>query len=93
MNKHEEGEKRPRFVHVGIENAKAFIENLFPRQRPKGEWEHVYVTSSGRRYVDVKELLEDERVKDIIRKAAEVEVESPSQDAPAERQGQDGGGR
>ena len=82
MNKREEGKSRPRF-----------LESLFPRQRPKHEWEHVYVTSSGRRYVDVKELLEDERVKDIIRKAAEVEVESPSQDAPAERQGQDGGGR
>ena len=82
MSKHKEGKSRRRF-----------LEGLFPRQRPKHEWEHVYVTRSGRRYVDVKELLEDERVKALIRKAAEVEVESPRQNAPAERRGQDGGER
>ena len=82
MNKREEGKSRPRF-----------LESLFPRQRPKHEWEHVYVTRNGTRYVDVKELLADERVKALIRKAAEVEVESPRQNAPAERRGQDGGDR
>ena len=82
VNKREEGKSRPRF-----------LESLFPRQRPKHEWEHVYVTRSGRRYVDVKELLEDERVKALIRKAAEVEVESPFRSVPAERPSQDGGDR
>ena len=82
MNKREEGKSRPRF-----------LESLFPRQRPKHEWEHVYVTRSGRRYVDVKELLENEHVKALIRKAAEVEVESPRRNVPAERRGQDGGDR
>ena len=82
MNKREEGKSRPRF-----------LESLFPRQRPKDEWEHVYVTRNGRRYVKVEELLEDERVKALIRKAAEVEVESPLRRAPAKRSDQDGGGR
>ena len=72
MNKREEGKSRPRF-----------LESLFPRQRPKHEWEHVYVTRNGTRYVDVKELLADERVKALIRKAAEVEVESPRRNATA----------
>ena len=70
-----------------------FLEDLFPRQRPKEEWEHVYVTRNGTRYVDVKELLEDERVKALIRKAATIDVESPPRNAPAERHGQDGGDR
>ena len=70
-----------------------FLEGLYPRQRPKREWEHVYVTRNGRRYVDVKELLEDDRVKALIRKAAKVEVESPRPKAQAERRGQDGGER
>lgn len=82
MNKHEEGKSRPRFLAC-----------LFPRQRPRHEWEHVYVTSNGRRYVKVEELLEDERVKALIRKAAKVEVESPSRNAPAERRGEDEGYR
>ena len=82
MNKREEGKSRPRF-----------LESLFPRQRPKREWEHVYVTRNGTRYVDVKELLEDEHVKALIDKAAKVEVESPGQDTLAERRGQDGGDR
>ena len=81
VNKHEEGKGR------------RFLEDLFPRQRPKEEWEHVYVTRNGRRYVDVKELLEDDRVKALIRKAAEIEVESPRPKAQAERRGQDGGER
>ena len=66
MSRHREGKGRRRF-----------LEDLFPRQRPKGEWEHVYVTRNGTRYVDVKELLEDERVQALIQKAAEIEVESP----------------
>ena len=66
MNGRKEGQGRRRF-----------LEDLFPRQRPKEEWEHVYVTRNGTRYVDVKELLEDERVKALIRKAATIEVESP----------------
>lgn len=81
MNKHQEG-KSP-----------GFLERLFPRQRPKHEWEHVYVTRNGTRYVDVKELLEDEGVKDLIRKAAEVKVESPNRSAPAEHRGEGGGDR
>lgn len=40
------------------------------------------MTRAGTRYVDVKELLEDERVKAIIRKAAAIEVESPHRNAP-----------
>ena len=47
---------------------------IFPRQRPSAEWEHVHVTRSGRRYVDVRELLQDERVKTTLRKAAQIEM-------------------
>ena len=82
MNKREAGKRRPQF-----------LESLFPRQRPKEEWEHVYVTSSGRRYVDVKELLEDDSVKALICKAAKVKVEAPLQNGPAEHRGHEGGDR
>ena len=67
-----------------------FLDSLLPRQRPKEEWEHVYVTRNGTRYVDVKELLEDEGVKALIRKAAEIEVESPPRNPPTVRRSQDG---
>ena len=73
----------------GVRQGRRFLEDLFPRQRPKGEWEHVYVTRNGTRYVDVKELLADERVKALIREAAEIEVESPHRNVPAKRRGQD----
>ena len=36
--------------------SKRWILGIFPRQRPKEEWEHVYVTRNGGRYVDVEEL-------------------------------------
>ena len=79
MNRHKDGKGRRPFL------------GLFPRQRPKEEWEHVYVTRNGTRYVDVKELLEDERVKALIRKAAEIEVESPHRSPPTAHRRQDGG--
>lgn len=36
--------------------SKRWILGILPRQRPKEEWEHVYVTRNGGRYVDVEEL-------------------------------------
>ena len=80
MNRHKDGKGR-----------RPFLDSLFPRQRPKEEWEHVYVTRNGTRYVDVKELLEDERVKALIRKAAAIEVDSPHRSPRTERHDQDGG--
>ena len=48
-----------------------------PEQRPKEEWEHVKVTRDGTRYVDVDELLEDERAQELIERMKEVEVGDP----------------
>ena len=36
--------------------SKRWILGILPRQRPREEWEHVYVTRNGGRYVDVEEL-------------------------------------
>ena len=36
--------------------SKRWILGIHPRQRPREEWEHVYVTRNGGRYVDVEEL-------------------------------------
>lgn len=89
--KHEEG-KRPGFLERLYAAVAPLLNSAFPRQRPKQEWEHVYVTRNGTRYVDVKELLEDEGVQELICKAAKVKVESPSRNASAERRPEDGGG-
>ena len=41
---------------------------IIPKQRPKEEWEHVYVTRSGVRYVEVEELFARESVKEDLAK-------------------------
>lgn len=41
-------------------------ESFLPRQRPREEWAHVLVTRDGARYVDVEELLQDEKVKMLV---------------------------
>lgn len=46
-----------------------------PEQRPKEEWEHVKVTRDGTRYVDVDELLKDERALEQIARMKELDVE------------------
>ena len=42
---------------------------FIPPQRPKEEWEHVYVTKGGRRFVKIDELLSHdatvERIKEV----------------------------
>ena len=43
--------------------SKRWILGMIPRQRPKEEWEHVYVARNGGRYVDVEELFARESVK------------------------------
>ena len=48
-----------------------------PEQRPKGEWEHVKVTRDGTRYVDVDELLKDERALEQIERMKKLDVEDP----------------
>ena len=48
-----------------------------PEQRPKEEWEHVKVTRDGTRYVDVDELLKDERALKQIARMKELDVEDP----------------
>ena len=56
-----------------------------PRQRPKEEWVHVSVTRDGSRYVDVYDLLENDKVKKLVgRMKDELKVEAP--------RGQDAGG-
>ena len=48
-----------------------------PDQRPKEEWEHVKVTRDGTRYVDVEELLKDERAQEQIKRMKLLAVEEP----------------
>ena len=45
-----------------------WILGMIPRQRPKEEWEHVYVTRNGGRYVNVKDLFARESVKEDLAK-------------------------
>lgn len=44
--------------------SKRWILGILPRQRPREEWEHVYVARNGERYVNVKELFEKDSVKE-----------------------------
>ena len=51
-------------------------ESFLPRQRPKEEWAHVFVTRDGARYVDVQELLGCDEVKALVdRLKSELKVE------------------
>ena len=47
----------------------------FPKQRPRSEWEHVHVTESGGRYVDVDELLSNKSVQDKIAEVANLHIQ------------------
>ena len=49
-----------------------WILGMIPRQRPKEEWEHVYVTRNGGRYVNVQELFARESVKEDLAKMKEL---------------------
>ena len=49
-----------------------WILGMIPRQRPKEEWEHVYVTRNGGRYVNVEELFARESVKEDLAKMKEL---------------------
>ena len=49
-----------------------WILGMIPRQRPKEEWEHVYVTRNGGRYVNVEELFARESVKKDLTKMKEL---------------------
>ena len=63
-------------------------ESFLPRQRPKGEWAHVWVTRDGARYVDVDELLQNEKVKKLVgRLKEELKVEMPSRGKNLGKQG------
>lgn len=52
-----------------------WILGMIPRQRPKKEWEHVYVTRNGGRYVNVEELFARESVKKDLDKMKELSEE------------------
>ena len=49
-----------------------WILGMIPKQRPKEEWEHVYVTRNGGRYVNVEELFARESVKEDLAKMKEL---------------------
>ena len=49
-----------------------WILGMIPRQRPKEEWEHVHVTRSGARYVEVEELFARKSVQDDLAKMQEL---------------------
>ena len=48
--------------------SKHWILGVIPKQRPKEEWEHVYVARNGGRYVKVEDLFEKDSVKKDLRK-------------------------
>ena len=52
--------------------SKGWILGMIPKQRPKEEWEHVYVTRNGGRYVNVEELFARESVKKDLTKMKEL---------------------
>lgn len=52
--------------------SKRWILGMIPKQRPKEEWEHVYVTRNGGRYVKVEELFARESVKKDLAKMKEL---------------------
>lgn len=52
--------------------SKRWILGMIPKQRPKEEWEHVYVTRNGGRYVKVEELFARESVKKDLTKMKEL---------------------
>ena len=62
---------------MAIGNGRA-QESFLPRQRPKEEWAHVSVTRDGARYVDVEDLLQNEKVKTLVgRLKEELKVDMP----------------